>query len=73
MQDSQNFHDFMMNEVVANQPIPANSDFQWENVVVNSNISEIDTEGLVDIQDHELIEVDENISEGQLLYEAYTS
>jgi hypothetical protein len=28
---------------------------------------------LVDIQDHELIEVDENISEGQLLYEAYTS
>lgn len=73
MQDSQNFHDFMMNEVVANQTIPANSDFQWENVVVNSNISEIDTEGLVDIQDHELIEVDENISEGQLLYEAYTS
>ena len=73
MQDSQNFHDFMMNEVVAKQPVSAKSDLDWENVVVNSNISEIDTTDLVDIQDHELIEVDENISEGQLMYEAYTS
>ena len=73
MQDSQNFHDFMMNEVVAKQPVIAKSDLDWENVVVNSNISEIDTTDLVDIQDHELIEVDENISEGQLMYEAYTS
>ena len=63
MQDSQNFHDFMMNEVVAKQPVSAKSDFDWENVVANSNISEIDTtdwENLVDIQDHELIEVDEH-------------
>lgn len=59
MQDSQNFHDFMMNEVVAKQPVIAKSDLDWENVVVNSNISEIDTTDLVDIQDHELIEVDE--------------
>ena len=59
MQDSQNFHDFMMNEVVAKQPVSAKSDFDWENVVANSNISEIDTTDLVDIQDHELIEVDE--------------
>jgi len=73
MQDSQNFHDFMMNEVVAKQSVSAKSDLDWENVVVNSNISEIDTTDLVDIQDHELIEVDENISEGQLMYEAYTS
>ena len=73
MQDSQNFHDFMMNEVVAKQPVSAKSDLDWENVVVNSNISKIDTTDLVDIQDHELIEVDENISEGQLMYEAYTS
>ena len=73
MQDSQNFHDFMMNEVVAKQSVSAKSDLDWENVVVNSNISEIDTTDLVDIQDHELIEVDENISEGQLVYEAYTS
>jgi hypothetical protein len=73
MQDSQNFHDFMMNEVVAKQAVSAKSDLDWENVVVNSNISEIDTTDLVDIQDHELIEVDENISEGQLMYEAYTS
>ena len=73
MQDSQNFHDFMMNEVVAKQSVLAKSDLDWENVVVNSNISEIDTTDLVDIQDHELIEVDENISEGQLMYEAYTS
>ena len=63
MQDSQNFHDFMMNEVVAKQSVSAKSDLDWENVVVNSNISEIDTtdwENLVDIQDHELIEVDEH-------------
>ena len=73
MQDSQNFHDFMMNEGVAKQSVSAKSDLDWENVVVNSNISEIDTTDLVDIQDHELIEVDENISEGQLMYEAYTS
>jgi hypothetical protein len=73
MQDSQNFHDFIMNEVVAKQSVSAKSDLDWENVVVNSNISEIDTTDLVDIQDHELIEVDENISEGQLMYEAYTS
>ena len=73
MQDSQNFHDFMMNEVVAKQSVSAKSDLDWENVVVNSNISEIDTTDLVDIQDHELIELDENISEGQLMYEAYTS
>jgi len=73
MQDSQNFHDFMMNQVVAKQSVSAKSDLDWENVVVNSNISEIDTTDLVDIQDHELIEVDENISEGQLMYEAYTS
>mgnify|MGYP003628883420 FL=1 len=73
MQDSQNFHDFMMNEVVAKQSVSAKSDLDWENLVVNSNISEIDTTDLVDIQDHELIEVDENISEGQLMYEAYTS
>ena len=59
MQDSQNFHDFMMNEVVAKQSVSAKSDLDWENVVVNSNISEIDTTDLVDIQDHELIEVDE--------------
>jgi hypothetical protein len=63
----------MMNEVVAKQSVSAKSDLDWENVVVNSNISEIDTTDLVDIQDHELIEVDENISEGQLMYEAYTS
>jgi len=73
MQDSQNFHDFMMNEVIAKQSVSAKSDLDWENVVVNSNISEIDTTDLVYIQDHELIEVDENISEGQLMYEAYTS
>ena len=73
MQDSQNFHDFMMNEIVAKQPVSAKSDFDWANVVVNNNNSEIDTTDLVDIQDHELIEVDENISEGQLMYEAYTS
>ena len=73
MQDSQNFHDFMMNEIVAKQPVSAKSDLDWKNLVVNNNNSEIDTTDLVDIQDHELIEVDENISEGQLMYEAYTS
>ena len=61
MQDSQNFHDFMMNEVVAKQPVSAKSDFDWENVVANSNIYiGTDLENLVDIQDHELIEVDEH-------------
>ena len=72
MQDSQNFHDFMMNNVLGNLPVQAKSDFDWQNVVVNNNNSDVDTTSLVDIQDHELIEVDENISEGQLLYEAYT-
>lgn len=72
MQDSQNFHDFMMNNVLGNLPVQAKSDFDWQNVVVNNDNSDVDTTSLVDIQDHELIEVDENISEGQLLYEAYT-
>lgn len=72
MQDSQNFHDFMMNNVLGNLPVQAKSDFDWQNVVVNNNNSDVDTTSLIDIQDHELIEVDENISEGQLLYEAYT-
>jgi hypothetical protein len=73
MQDSQDFHDFMMTEVVANLTMPAKTEFDWKNVVVDGNSHEIDTSDLIDIQDHEIVEVDESISEGQLMYEAYTS
>lgn len=73
MQDSQNFHDFMMNEVVARQAVLAKSDVDWKNVVVNNNTSEIDTNGLVNVENYKVVEVDENISVGQLLYEAYTT
>ena len=73
MQDSQNFHDFMMNEVVARQAVSAKSDVNWKNVVVNNNTSEIDTTGLVNVENYKVVEVDENISVGQLLYEAYTT
>jgi len=73
MQDSQNFHDFMMNEVVARQAVLAKSDIDWKNVVVNNNTSEIDTTNLVNVENYKVVEVDENISVGQLLYEAYTT
>jgi len=73
MQDSQDFHDFMMTEVVANLTMPAKTEFDWKNVVVDGNSHGIDTSDLIDIQDHEIVEVDESISEGQLMYEAYTS
>ena len=66
MQDSQDFHDFMMTEVVANLTLPAKTEFDWKNVVVDGNSDQIYITDLVDIQDHEVIEVDENISEGQL-------
>ena len=73
MEDSQNFHDFMMNEVVARQAVLAKSDIDWKNVVVNNNTSEIDTTNLVNVENYKVVEVDENISVGQLLYEAYTT
>jgi len=73
MQDSQDFHDFMMTEVVANLTMLAKTEFDWKNVVVDGNSHGIDTSDLIDIQDHEIVEVDESISEGQLMYEAYTS
>ena len=73
MQDSQKSHDFMMNEVVARQAVLAKSDVDWKNVVVNNNTSEIDTNGLVNVENYKVVEVDENISVGQLLYEAYTT
>ena len=66
MQDSQDFHDFIMTEVVANLTMPAKTEFDWKNVVVDGNSDQIYITDLVDIQDHEVIEVDENISEGQL-------
>ena len=73
MQDSQSFHDFMMTEVVGSKAIPSNKDFDWNSVSVNHSTPEIDTTDLIDIQDHELVEIDESISEDQLIFEAYTT
>ena len=73
MQDSQNFHDFMMTEIVGSKAIASNKDFDWNSVSVNHSTPKIDTTDLIDIQDHELVEIDESISEDQLIFEAYTT
>jgi len=69
MQDSQNFHDFMMTQLVASNAVPSNNDFDWKKVSVNNNASEIDVSNMT--VEYDTIEVDENISNSVLIHEAY--
>jgi len=69
MQDSQNFHDFMMTQLVASNAVPSNNDFDWKKVSVNNNASEIDVSNIT--VEYDTIEVDENISNNVLIHEAY--
>ena len=69
MQDSQNFHDFMMTQLVASNAVPSNNDFDWKKVSVNNDASEIDASNIT--VEYDTIEVDENISNSVLIHEAY--
>tara|TARA_R110002126_G_scaffold162967_1_gene310868 strand:+ start:649 stop:1557 length:909 start_codon:yes stop_codon:yes gene_type:complete len=69
MQDSQNFHDFMMTEVVGSNLVLNNNDFDWTTVSVDHSAPEVNIKDIVIEFDE--IEVDENISKNVLIHEAY--
>tara|TARA_R110000764_G_scaffold67375_5_gene140139 strand:+ start:1030 stop:1950 length:921 start_codon:yes stop_codon:yes gene_type:complete len=76
MQDSQNFHDFMMNEVTTQ---PAINSLK-QDAFLNLNKLSVTIDETFEIEDVKdiitecdgLIEIDENITNAQLMYEVYT-
>jgi hypothetical protein len=74
MQDSQNFHDFMMTEIVSNPTAIPSGDVDFSNLqtTIDTNLDVSDLEDII-LEANGAIEIDEDITPHQLAYETYTS
>jgi hypothetical protein len=72
MQDSQNFHDFMMTEVTANAAGSQLADVDFSNLetTIDQNLDISDLEDII-LEANGAIEIDEDITPLQLAYDTY--
>jgi len=74
MQDSQNFHDFMMTEVLSNAAGSQSSDVDFSNLqtTIDENFDTSEVQDII-LESSGAIEIDEDITPLQLAYETYTA
>jgi hypothetical protein len=73
MQDSQNFHDFMMTEVIANAAGPQLSDVDFSNLqsIIDQSQDLSDLDNII-LEANGVIEIDEDITPLQLTNDTFS-